>query len=71
MQERVVRVGQMPGRIIEVLVGENTSIKEALDLAGFSITGYEVRVDSDPVTNLDAPVGGANLITLVKQIKGA
>jgi hypothetical protein len=69
--ERIIKVGQMPGRIVEVLVGENTTIAQAIELAGFEKNGYEVKVDSNVVTNLDTTVGNANYIILAKPVKGA
>ncbi len=69
--ERIIKVGQMPGRIIEVVVNDTSSIKNALELAGFDAAGYEVKVDSNVATDLDAPVGAANIIILAKQVKGA
>jgi len=69
--ERIVKVGQMPGRITEVVCQDTTTISEVLSLAGFDPTGYEVKVDSTTITDLNVTVGDASLVILVKQVKGA
>lgn len=65
-----VRIGQMPGQISEYALEDDTTIAQALDVAGLSTSGYEVKVDGTKVTDFSQPVGSANLILLVRQIKG-
>jgi uncharacterized UPF0146 family protein len=67
--ERLVKLGQMPGRIVEIAVDSESTIGEALTLAGLDPSGYEIKKDGTPTT-ADAKVGEASLILLVKQVKG-
>jgi sulfur carrier protein ThiS len=67
---KTVRVGVMPGRINEFAVEETQSVQEILAIAELDASGYEVKVDGNKVTDLNQPVGDANLILLTKMIKG-
>lgn len=71
VMEKTVRVGMMPGRINEFVVEGNTTIEEMLQLAELNPTGYDVKVDGNKVEDLTATIDDANLILLVKQVKGA
>lgn len=66
----MVKIGSMPGRIEEFALEEGTTIQQAIDLAGLSASGFEVKVDGTRVTDLNTPVGNANAILLAKQVKG-
>ena len=68
--EKTIKVGVMPGRITELVVDSNQSFREVLALAELDSSGYEVKADGTKVENLDASVGGTNLILLAKQVKG-
>lgn len=67
---RTVKVGIMPGRINEFAVEPTQSVADVLALAELNSTGYEVKADGTKVTDLNQPVGEANLILLTKQVKG-
>lgn len=68
--ERTIRVGVMPGRINEFVVEDSTTIAELLTLAELDPSGYEVKVDGTKFTDLNRPVGTANLVLLAKLVKG-
>lgn len=67
---KLVKVGQMPGRITEFAVEETQTFAEVIALAELDTTGYEVKADGTKVQDLNAPIGGTNLILLAKMIKG-
>ena len=69
--EKTVRVGMMPGKINEFVVEDNTTIEKMLQLAELNPTGYDVKIDGNKVEDLTATIDDANLILLVKQVKGA
>lgn len=69
--ERIVKVGTIPGRLQEFVVTDSTTISEVLGMANLDPSGYDVKVDANMVTDFNAPVGDANLIVLAKQVKGA
>jgi sulfur carrier protein ThiS len=69
---KTVRIGQMPGKIEEYGFETGTTIAQALEIAGLSAQGYDVKVDGNKVTDLnDVTIGySTNLIVLAKQVKG-
>ena len=67
--EKVIRVGKMPGRIVEVVVGEEATIQEVLSLAGLDASGFDIKVDGK-LAKLDEKVGEANLVILAQRVKG-
>lgn len=67
---RTVKVGVMPGRLVEVAVEEGMTVKAVFDLAGVEVpSGYEVKADSETV-DLESVVNGVNLLVATKKIKG-
>lgn len=67
---KTIKIGMMPGQINEFAVEENATIFNALAVAGLEHEGYDVKVDSNTVSDLNTPVGNASYILLVKQVKG-
>lgn len=67
--DKIVRVGKMPGRIIEVAVASNTKISEVLEFAELDASGFDIKADGK-VVRLEDEVGEANLIILAQQVKG-
>ena len=66
---RTVKAGMMPGRLMEVVVEDATTVGQVFELSGIEIpTGYEVRMDGEKVT-MDTRASG-NLIVASKMIKG-
>lgn len=69
--EKVVKVGQMPGKIEEYVTEVGATIKELLELAGLNAEGYEVKVDNEKVNPETATVDeDTSLVLLAKQVKG-
>lgn len=67
--ERIVKVGTMPGRLVEVAVTGEKTVRRVFELAGVEILdGYEVRVDGNKV-ELDSVMNGT-LAVQSKMIKG-
>lgn len=66
----MVKVGVVPGAINEYALESGATVAQALELAGLTATGYDVRMDGNTVT-LDTVIPEtAKVIVLVKQIKG-
>lgn len=68
--ERVVKVGQMPGRIVELAVDDAQTFAQVIELADLNPSGFEVKADGTRITDLNSPVGATNLILLAKTVKG-
>mgnify|MGYP003530212901 FL=1 len=65
-----IKVGTMPGRLVEVAVEGTETVAQVFEIAGIEIlSGYELRADG---TKVDASqsVSGANLVVQSKMIKG-
>jgi sulfur carrier protein ThiS len=65
-----VKIGVMPGRIEEFALETSTTVAGALAQANLSADGYEVKADGSTVTDLNQPIGSANVILLTKKVKG-
>lgn len=66
---RTVKVGMMPGRLVEVAVEDATNVAQVFEIAGIEIpSGYEVRMDGEKVA-MDTIITG-NLVVATKMIKG-
>jgi sulfur carrier protein ThiS len=67
----VVKVGRVPGRIVEVNIDDGeTTIEEALGLAELEVEcGFSVRLNGDSV-DLDEPLSDGDSVTIVKEVKG-
>jgi hypothetical protein len=64
-----VRVGRLPGRIVEIALNGERTVATALATAGLDPAGYEIRVQgvtATPATTLSE----GDLVLLVKKIKG-
>lgn len=68
-QEKIVKVGKMPGRITELAVDSGMTVLDLLTLAELDAEGYDIKADGEKVS-LDAEVNGFNTVLLVKQVKG-
>lgn len=70
--EKLVKVGTMPGKIDEYAVDIGTSIKKLLEIACKDPQGYEVKLDSNKVEDLENTFVDekTNSVLLVKQVKG-
>ena len=64
------KIGTVPGAIREFLLEDNTTVGQALEMAGLTATGFDIRVDGVAATVDTVVVEGTKLIVLAKQIKG-
>jgi sulfur carrier protein ThiS len=69
IMSKTLRVGIMPGKIQEVAVASGSTVADALEVAGLDAKGYDIKVDGAKV-DASASVDNANLVLLVKQVKG-
>lgn len=68
--ERIVKLGQMPGRIVEFAVDSTTTVAEVITMGELNADGYEVKLDGVKVNDLNQQVDEGNLILLAKLVKG-
>ena len=64
-----IKVGVMPGKLVEVVTEEGTKVKEIFALAEINTEGYELRLDGEKVKEYDEVQSG-NLLVAMKKIKG-
>lgn len=67
--EITVKLGTMPGKIEQYAVDGDTTIGQALEIAGLSSEGYQIKVNGNIASESDTMFDG-DLVLLVKQIKG-
>ena len=67
-----IKVGVFPGKVDEFVVENGTTVKEALELAGISVSDeQEVKVDG-VATDYNAEIPStASMVLVTKRIKGA
>lgn len=64
-----IKVGMMPGKLVEVEVQEGLSAYEIFEKANVEISNHEVRLDGEKIT-LDTKVNNGGLLVAMKMIKG-
>jgi sulfur carrier protein ThiS len=64
-----IRVGRMPGTMQEYS-GKPCSVRELLERSGINPTGFEIRVNSEKVTDMNFQVPAGATVILVKPITG-
>ena len=64
-----LKVGVMPGKLVEVVVEEGTSAREVFSVAGVEIANHEIRLDGNKI-DLDTKINSGNLLVAMKMIKG-
>ena len=64
-----IKVGVMPGKLVEVVAEEGTKVRDIFTLAEIDIEGYELRLDGEKVKEYDEVQSG-NLLVAMKKIKG-
>lgn len=67
---KIVKVGTVPGRIQEVSVETGTKVKEAIELAGLTSAGYEIKVNGRTTSENDSITSTTEAILLVARVKG-
>ena len=64
-----VKVGKVPGRIKEVFIDDGTTVSQVLAEAELSNEeGFSVRLNGEPVTDMDTVVYDGDSITLVREV---
>lgn len=64
-----VRVGRLPGRIMEIVLNGARTVAAALETASLSAEGFDIRVQGQPST-LTTELHDGDIVLLVKKIKG-
>ena len=64
-----IKVGVMPGRLVEVVVEEGTSARGIFEIAGVEVNNHEIRLDGEKI-DLDRTINNGNLLVAMKMIKG-
>lgn len=66
---KTLKVGQMPGRLVEVAIQEGMTAKEIFNLAEVEISNHEIRLDGEKIS-LDTRIENGSLLVGMRQIKG-
>ncbi len=64
-----IKVGVMPGRLVEVVVEEGASAREIFEIADVEVNNHEIRLDGAKI-NIDDTVEKGKLLVAMKMIKG-
>ena len=64
-----IKVGMMPGRLVEVEVNEGLTAREIFARANVELSNHEVRLDGDKI-ELDTVINNGGLLVAMKMIKG-
>ena len=64
-----IKVGMMPGKLIEVVTNEGATAREIFETAGVELSNHEIRLDGEKI-DLDKTIHNGNLLVAMKMIKG-
>lgn len=64
-----IKVGMMPGRLVEVVVEEGTTAREIFKIAEVELSNHEIRLDGEKI-DLDKTINNGSLLVAMKMIKG-
>ena len=64
-----IKVGMMPGKLVEVVVEEGATAREIFDIAGVELSNHEIRLDGEKI-DLDRTIYNGSLLVAMKMIKG-
>ena len=64
-----LKVGVMPGKLVEVAVEEGTSARRIFEIANVEVNNHEIRLDGTKI-NIDDAVEEGRLLVAMKMIKG-
>jgi hypothetical protein len=70
IMEKIIKVGQMPGRIVEVAVEVGSTVGQVLEIAGLDATGYQIKMDGVNATLETTITETSSLVLLAKLVKG-
>lgn len=64
-----IKVGMMPGKLVEVVVEEGITVRKIFEVAGIEVSNHEIRLDGEKI-DLDRIIHNGNLLVAMKMIKG-
>jgi hypothetical protein len=65
-----IKIGKLPGRIVEISLNGGRTVADAIEAAEIGdVAGYEVRANGAPATMTTVLSNGATVL-LLKKIKG-
>ena len=64
-----IKVGMMPGRLVEVVTNEGATAREIFEIANVDLSNHEIRLDGEKI-DLDRAIHNGNLLVAMKMIKG-
>ena len=64
-----VRVGRLPGRIDNIVLNGGRKVKDAIEGAGLSASGHEIRVNGTEAT-VETDLNTGDTVLLVRKIRG-
>ena len=64
-----IKVGMMPGRLVEVVTNEGATAREIFEIANVELSNHEIRLDGEKI-DLDRAIHNGNLLVAMKMIKG-
>ena len=64
-----IKVGMMPGKLIEVVTNEGATAREIFEIADVELSNHEIRLDGEKI-DLDKTIYNGNLLVAMKMIKG-
>lgn len=64
-----IKVGMMPGRLVEVVTNEGATAREIFEIADVELSNHEIRLDGEKI-DLDRTIHNGNLLVAMKMIKG-
>ena len=64
-----IKVGMMPGKLVEIVTNEGATAREIFETAGVELSNHEIRLDGEKI-DLDRTIHNGNLLVAMKMIKG-
>ena len=64
-----IKVGMMPGKLVEVITNKGMTAREIFDIAEVELSNHEVRLDGEKI-DLDKAIHNGSLLVAMKMIKG-
>lgn len=64
-----IKVGMMPGKLVEVTYEGGETVGELFNMAGVSVDNHDIRLDGERIS-IDSTINSGALLVATKQIKG-
>ena len=64
-----IKVGMMPGKLVEVVTNQGATAREIFKIADVEISNHEIRLDGEKI-DLDRTINNGSLLVAMKMIKG-